>query len=162
MARFRVSVMKLKASLPRIRMRSSAFSNLFAAVASTFSADRRKGHSVNPKGVIAPTKSRVSLVAPTYPIYVDNPHFGAKSAGSLANDPTVTSGQLFSQLRDALIHGLPEGPEKFENLGRLDLLETAKGYTYLRHYSNFIAGAAKQMTVISPYIPGLTSILVRI
>jgi hypothetical protein len=42
------------------------------------------------------------------------------------------------------------------------MLETAKGYTFLRHYSNFIAGAAKQMTVISPYIPGLTSILVRI
>jgi len=65
-------------------------------------------------------------------------------------------------LRDALMHGLPEGPEKFANLSRLDMLETAKGYTFLRHYSNFIAGAAKQMTVISPYIPGLTSILVRI
>ena len=117
---------------------------------------------MNPKDVIATTKSGVSQVTPTYPIYVDNPHFGAKSADCLANDSTVTSGQLFSQLRDALMHGLPEGPEKFANLSRLDMLETAKGYTFLRHYSNFIAGAAKQMTVISPYIPGLTSILVRI
>jgi hypothetical protein len=117
---------------------------------------------VNPKGVIATTKSGTSQVTPTYPIYVDNPHFGAESAGCLANDSTVTSGQFFSQLRDALMHGLPEGPEKFANLGRLDMLETAKGYTFLRHYSNFIAGAAKQMTLISPYIPGLTSILVRI
>lgn len=117
---------------------------------------------MNPKVVIATTKSGVSQVTPTYPIYVDNPHFGAKSAGYLDNDSTVTSGQLFSQLRDALIRSLPEGPEKFENLGRLDMLEAAKGYTFLRHYANFIAGAAKQMTVVSPYIPGLTSILVRI
>jgi hypothetical protein len=117
---------------------------------------------MNPKSAIATTRSGVSQVTLTYPLYVDNPHFGAKSAGSLTNDSTVTSGQLFSQLRYALIHGLPEGPEKSENLGRLDMLETAKGYTFLRHYSNFIAGAAKQMTVISPYIPGLTSILVRI
>jgi hypothetical protein len=117
---------------------------------------------VNPKDVIATTKSRVSQITPTYPIYVDNPHFGAKSAGSLGNDSTVTSGELFSQLRDALMHDLPEGPEKFEDLRRLEMLEMAKGYTFLRHYSNFIAGAAKQMAVISPYIPGLTSILVRI
>ncbi len=117
---------------------------------------------MNPKGVIVTMKSGDSRVTPTYPIYVDNPHFGTNNAGSLADDSTVTSGQLFSQLRNALMHGLPEGPEKIENLGRLDMLETAKGYTFLRHYSNFIAGAAKQMTIISPYIPGLTSILVRI
>jgi hypothetical protein len=86
--------------------------------------------------------------APTYPVYVDNAQFD-------------TRGQLFAQLREALTVNLPDDSERSSILTRLDTLEKAKGYTFLRHYSNFIAGAANHMAVVSPFVPGLTSILIR-
>jgi hypothetical protein len=86
--------------------------------------------------------------APIYPVYVDNPQFDAR-------------GQLFAQLREALTVNLPDDSERSSILTRLDTLEKAKGYTFLRHYSNFIAGAANHMAVVSPFVPGLTSILIR-
>jgi hypothetical protein len=100
--------------------------------------------------------------APIYPMYVNNPQFDAQSTNASGNDSTVTSEQLFAQLREALIVSLADGPEKSNTLTRLGMLERAKGYTFLRHYSSFIAGVADHMTVVSPFIPGLTSILVRV
>jgi hypothetical protein len=99
--------------------------------------------------------------ATIYPMYVDNPQFDAQSTNTLAKDLTVTSGQLFAQLREALTDNLPDNSERSVILTRLDALERAKGYTTLRHYSNFIAGAANHMAVVSPFVPGLTSILMR-
>ena len=101
-------------------------------------------------------------VAPIYAIYVDNPQFDAQSTNISAQHSTVTSGQFFAQLRDALTDSLPDNSERSSILTRLDTLERAKGYTFLRHYSSFIAGAANHMNVVYPFIPGLTSILVRV
>ncbi len=99
---------------------------------------------------------------PVYPIYVDNPQFGGPSTKTSARDLTVTSQQLFAQLREALTDNLPDNSERSSILARLDTLERAKGYTFLRHYSSFIASAANHMTVVSPFVPGLTSILIRV
>jgi hypothetical protein len=88
-------------------------------------------------------------------MYVNNPQFDAQSTNASGNDSTVTSEQLFAQLREALIVSLPDGPEKSNTLTRLGMLEReerAKGYTFLRHYSSFIAGVADHMTVVSPFI----------
>jgi hypothetical protein len=101
-------------------------------------------------------------MTPIYAMYVNNPQFGAQSNNAPESDSTVTSTRLFAQLREALINSLPEGSERSSNLTRLDALEKAKGYTFLRHYSSFIAGVANHMAVVSPFIPGLTSILVRV
>jgi hypothetical protein len=100
-------------------------------------------------------------VAPTHLMYVDNPQFAAQSANASAKDSTVTSGEFFAQLRAALTANLSDGSERSTILARLDTLEKAKGYTFLRHYSTFIAGAAHHMAVVSPFVPGLTSILTR-
>jgi hypothetical protein len=100
-------------------------------------------------------------VAPIYPMYVDNPRFDAHSINPSAKDLSVTSAQLFAQLREALTDNLPDNSERSGILTRLDTLERAKGYTFLRHYSSFIAGAASHMAVVSPFVPGLTSILIR-
>jgi hypothetical protein len=100
-------------------------------------------------------------VAPSYPTYVDNPQFDAHSTKISPKDLSVTSEQLFAQLREALIDNLPDDSERSSILTRLDTLERAKGYTFLRHYSSFIAGAAGHMAVVSPFVPGLTSILIR-
>lgn len=97
-----------------------------------------------------------------YPMSVNNPQFNRKGTDASANDAMVTSEQFFAQLRGALIDRLPDGPERFNTLARLDALEEAKGYTFLRYYSSFIAGAANHMNVVCPFIPGLTSILVRV
>jgi hypothetical protein len=107
-------------------------------------------------------KSQFPEFAPTYPIYVNNPRFDAQRPNVSGNNSTVTSEQLFAQLREALIDSLADGLEKSTTLAQLDALEKAKGYTFLRHYSAFIAGVANHMTVVSPFIPGLTSILVRV
>jgi hypothetical protein len=100
--------------------------------------------------------------APVYPMYVDNPQFDAQSTKTFARDLTVTSGQLFAQLREALTDKLPDNSERSSILARLDTLERAKGYTFLRCYSTFIAGTANYMAVVSPFVPGLTSILTRV
>jgi hypothetical protein len=117
---------------------------------------------VDLKSATVRKKSPFPESAPIYPMYVANPQFDAQSPNALANDSTVTSEQLFAQLREALIVSLADGPEKSNALTRLGMLERAKGYTFLRHYSSFITGAADHMTVVSPFIPGLTSILVRV
>ena|SRR5271155_422734 len=101
-------------------------------------------------------------VAPIYPMYVDNPRFNAQSNHAVAKDSTVTSEQLFAQLREALTDNLPDNSERSNVLTRLDMLERAKGYTFLRHYSSFISGASNHMGVVSPFVPGLTSILIRV
>jgi len=100
--------------------------------------------------------------APVYPMYVDNPQFDAQSNKTFGRDPTVTMEQLFAQLREALTDNLRDNSERSGILTRLDTLGRAKGYTFLRHYSNFIAAAANHMTVVSPFVPGLTSILTRV
>jgi hypothetical protein len=96
-----------------------------------------------------------------YPIYVDNPQFDARSSNISAKDLSITSEQLFALLREALTDNLPDNSERFMILTRLATLEKAKGYTFLRHYSSFIAGAASHMAVVAPFVPGLTSILIR-
>jgi hypothetical protein len=101
-------------------------------------------------------------VVPAYSIYVDNPQFDAHSTNILARNSSVTSEQLFAQLREALTDSLPDSLERTGILTRLDTLERAKGYAFLRHYSSFIAGAASHMAVVSPFVPGLTSILIRV
>jgi len=73
-------------------------------------------------------------------MYVANPRFDAQSPNALANDSAVTSEQLFAQLREPLIVSLADGPEKSNTLTPLGMLERAKGYIFLRHYSSFIAG----------------------
>jgi hypothetical protein len=112
--------------------------------------------------MLTPSKGSKSVAAGrTHPMYVDNPHFDPQSTDPLAKDSTVTREQFFAQLRAVLSHGLADGVEKVDNLARLDLLTQAEGYTFLKHYSSFIAGAAKHMNVLCPYVPGLTSIMVR-
>jgi hypothetical protein len=117
---------------------------------------------VNMKSTTVRKKSSFPESSHIYPMYVNNPQFDAHSTNASAYDSTVTSEQLFTQLREALILNLADGPEKSNTLTQLDALERAKGYTFLRHYSSFISGVANYMTVVSPFIPGLTSILVRV
>jgi hypothetical protein len=99
--------------------------------------------------------------APVHSMYVDNPQLRSQSTNSSPNDATVTGAEFFAQLRAALTSNLPDDSERSAILARLDTLEKAKGYTFLRHYSAFIAGAANHMAVVSPFVPGLTSILTR-
>jgi len=98
----------------------------------------------------------------SYPMSVGNPKFNPSGNCGSTNDATVTMEQFCAQSRGALIDALPDGSEKSNTLTRLDVLETAKGYTFLRYYSNFIAGVANHMNIVCPFIPGLTSILVRV
>jgi hypothetical protein len=117
---------------------------------------------VDSKSAAARKKSEHPESVRTYPMSVNNPQFNREGTDASANDAMVTGEQFFAQLRGALINMLPDGPEKSNTLGRLDALEKAKGYTFLRYYSSFIAGAANHMNVVYPFIPGLTSILVRV
>jgi hypothetical protein len=122
----------------------------------------RIGAIVDLKPAAARTKSDLPESARSYPMNVANPKFNAPGAHAPVNDATVTSQQFFAQLRGALTDSLRDGPEKVDTLTRLDALEKAKGYTFLRYYSTFIASAANHMDVVCPFIPGLTSIMVRV
>jgi hypothetical protein len=130
--------------------------------APTLDFQARIGAIVDLKPAAARTKSDLPESARSYPMNVANPKFNAPETLAPVNDATVTSEQFFAQLRGALTDSLRDGPEKVDTLTRLDALEKAKGYTFLRYYSTFIASAANHMNVVGPFIPGLTSIMVRV
>jgi hypothetical protein len=116
---------------------------------------------VDLKPARARNRSELPESARSYPMSVNNPYFNSRGTDASANEAMVTSEQFFAQLRGALIDSLPDGPEKSNTLTRLEALEKARGYTFLRCYSNFIADVGNHMNVVCPFIPGLTSILIR-
>jgi len=92
-------------------------------------------------------------------IHGHNPRVNVSSTDSSVNITTVSSDQLFVQLREAT-HSIVNEAEREKLLIRLDELEKTQGSSgFSAAYQSFIASAANYMTIFGPFIPALTQML---
>jgi len=97
-----------------------------------------------------------------YHLQGHNPRVNINSQDSSINHATVTTEQVFQQLRSAVMT-LPESEERKEIAERLDALEQAKDTpSFGKRYTDFIAAAANHMTILLPFIPVLTEMLHKV
>ena len=82
-----------------------------------------------------------------------------QSADNSVNITTVSSDQLFVQLRETA-HSIADRPGRENILARLDELEKAQGSNgFFAAYQSFMASAAQYMTIFGPFIPALTQMI---
>ena len=92
-------------------------------------------------------------------IYGHNSRVNMNSTDNSVNISTVSSDQLFVQLREAAL-SVTDEPDRVAILDRLDELEKAQDSNGLfAAYQSFIASAAQYMTIFGPFVPALTQML---
>jgi hypothetical protein len=95
-----------------------------------------------------------------YNVYGPNARVNVQSTDHSTNISTVTSEQLFSQIRKTLAESALPDSEKSHSLAMLDELEKAKSTSgFLEKYQSFIAAAANHMALLTPFIPALSKML---
>jgi hypothetical protein len=73
---------------------------------------------------------------------------------------TVVGGDVFNQLRKALDEGIGDEGERKKLKNLVNQLEAARDQkSFAASYQALIASAANHMTVIMPFLPGLTELL---
>lgn len=73
---------------------------------------------------------------------------------------TVNSSPIFASITDAISNSSIEVQEKAQLLARIDAMKQAEGKpAFLDRYKEFMQNAANHMSVISPFIPALTSLI---
>jgi hypothetical protein len=82
------------------------------------------------------------------------------SADHSVNNVTVSSQQVFADLRREIESHVPEGDERKDILEKLTVLENEQGSpSFAKRYADFVAVAANHMALIGPFIPALTELL---
>jgi hypothetical protein len=107
-------------------------------------------------------KPEASSVTNVYHVYGHNPRWNVQSTDQSVNVVTMTSDQLFVQLREQIKARVPASEEQTAILARVDALEQAQNTTsFAQKYAEFIAVAANHMQLIAPFIPALTEMLYK-
>jgi hypothetical protein len=89
-----------------------------------------------------------------------NSRVNVQSRDHSVNVSTITEQQVFSQVREAVIKGVPDEGEKLAILEKLDAMEKSiRSADFLPKYQAFINAVANHMTIILPFIPALTQML---
>ena len=108
---------------------------------------------------LAAAKKELS-VTNIYHVHGHNPRWNTNSTDNSVNVATISYEEVFSNLRNEIVSGVPEGDEQRDILEKLRLLEEAQNSSsFAKRYSEFISAAANHMTLIYPIIPALTEIL---
>jgi hypothetical protein len=111
----------------------------------------------------APTKSKPPQ--PTTQIYnLTGTHarVNIQSEDSSINISSVTNEQLFTGIATAIREQVTDEGQRTEMLEKLHLLKQADAKTIGEKYREFIATAADHMTLLTPFLPALTALLVGI
>ncbi|MBK6365986.1 MAG: hypothetical protein IPF65_01675 [Polaromonas sp.] len=70
------------------------------------------------------------------------------------------SSPIFASLTDAISNSQIETAQKVQILAQVDAMKQAQGTTgFLQKYKDFMQNAANHMTVVSPFIPALTTLI---
>lgn len=73
---------------------------------------------------------------------------------------SINSSSIFSGLSDAISAAAMDSRQKAQLLGKVDEMRNAEGTAgFVQKYKEFMQNAANHMTVISPFIPALTSLI---
>ena len=76
------------------------------------------------------------------------------------NISSVTNEQLFTEIASAISEHVANKGQRTEMLDRLDALKQADAKTIGERYREFIGTAADHMTLLTPFLPALTALLV--
>jgi hypothetical protein len=73
---------------------------------------------------------------------------------------SIESSSIFSGLRDAINAAEMDPRQKAQLLGKVEEMQQAEGSAgFIEKYKEFVQNAANHMTVVSPFIPALTSLI---
>ena len=82
------------------------------------------------------------------------------STDNSVNVITVSQGEIFAKLRHQITANIVAGEEQKNILERLSALEAAQNSpSFAERYAELISVAANHMTLLSPFIPGLTEMM---
>jgi hypothetical protein len=87
---------------------------------------------------------------------------GKVNINSIDNSTNISidSSSIFSGLSDAINRSTIEEPQKIQLLAKIEELKQAEGTGgFINKYKDFMQNAANHMSVISPFIPALTSLI---
>jgi hypothetical protein len=99
-------------------------------------------------------------VTNVYHVYGHNPRWNVNSSDNSANTVTVSSDQVFANLRQELESRVSDGEERADILEKLTALEQSQNSpSFGKRYTEFVAAAANHMILLSPFIPALTELL---
>ena len=74
---------------------------------------------------------------------------------------TVSSGNIFAELREKIEGNVSDGAQQSRLLGLIETMEKNKNdrSAYASAYQQFISSAADHMTLIAPFLPAITNLL---
>jgi hypothetical protein len=97
-----------------------------------------------------------------YHVHGHNPRWVTNGSDHSVNIVTISSEQIFTNLRQQIEAEIPVGDERNDILEKLTALEQAQNSpSFAKRYSDFIAAAANHMALVGPFVPGLTELLHR-
>ena len=113
---------------------------------------------------ISETSARAQIrPGPThiYNVTGANARVNVQSSDSSINVSSVTNEQLFTEIANTIGAGVQNKLQRSEMLDRLSALKAAEGKpSFGERYRDFIASAADHMTLLTPFLPALTALLV--
>jgi hypothetical protein len=93
--------------------------------------------------------------------YGDYARVNMNSTDLSVNTITVNSENVFNGLRDAIETKIENSEEKKELLQQIEEMESSQGTEHFKtKYTNFVASAANHISIIAPFIPMLTTLLI--
>ena len=109
---------------------------------------------------LRPSTKPGANVTITYHLSGNNPRVNFNSTDNSINSVHVSSAELFTSMRNEITKGVEAGELRTEILERLKALEEAQNQpSFGQRYTDFISVAANHMTLLAPFIPALTELL---
>ena len=95
-----------------------------------------------------------------YNLIGPNTRVNVQSSDSSTNVVNVESAALFGSLREAIENSSLDSTASGRLMQNVDAMESAVGTrTFAERYGKFVAAAADHMTVVAPFLPALTQLL---
>ncbi len=92
----------------------------------------------------------------------DNARLNVNSVDNSSNTVIKNSAEVFAQLTSAIQQGIQDAAERDRVLAAISAMEAEAGKpTFKQRYNDFLATCGRYMTVIGPFVPALTDILLK-
>ncbi|MBS4049285.1 MAG: hypothetical protein KG075_23270 [Alphaproteobacteria bacterium] len=92
----------------------------------------------------------------------DNARLNVNSIDNSTNTAIKNSAEVFAQLAGAIKQGIQDAAERERVLSAVSAMEAEAGKpTFKQRYNDFLATCGQYMTIIGPFVPALTDILLK-
>lgn len=133
----------------------AGFHQRFHSIPSHYQSKVRKNTAA------APLRSRSAPIPQVvYNLTGPNPRVNIQSSDLSTNVVNVESGALFDSLREAIQESSMDSSASQRLIQDVDAMESAVGTNmFAARYGEFVAAAADHMTLVAPFLPALTQLL---